>query len=98
MICQARLHVRLIEGPGGWPEYEYGGACTQSVGVGRWWDALDIERAACSLPGHRADVVAQSAADELRERVRHDVEREARPPITAADWQGIRPEMAGRLS
>jgi hypothetical protein len=43
-------------------------------------------------------VEAQSRADELRERVRHDVEREARPPITAADWQGIRPEMAGRLS
>jgi len=89
VICQARLRVRLIEGPGGWPEYEYGGACTQSVGVGRWWDALNIERAACSLPGHRADVEAQSAADELRERVRHD----APPSNDRRELMSVRPEM-----
>jgi hypothetical protein len=88
----------MVNGPAGWPEYEYGGVCRQSVGVRSFWDALNIERRYCAKPGHKADVDSQALSAELAERVRHDLE--GQPgfyPVTAADWQGVRPEIAGRL-
>jgi hypothetical protein len=74
--CQARLDRRLVNGPAGWPEYEYGGVCTQTVGVSPIPPELVLapgEWAACSRPGHREDVLAQVKAAELAERVRHEV-------------------------
>ena len=53
--CQARLHPQMVNGPAGWPEYDYGGVCRQSVGVRSWWDALNIERRYCAKPGHPYD-------------------------------------------
>jgi hypothetical protein len=68
----------MVNGPAGWPEYEYRGVCTQSVGVRAVWDGLDRERHYCSLAGHLADVLAQARADELAERVRHETRPEPR--------------------
>ena len=96
--CQARLAPRLTAGATGFPEVAYRGRCRQSVGVRSFWDGLNIERRYCALPGHKADVDSQATSAELAERVRHDLE--GQPgfyPVTAADWQGVRPEMAGRL-
>lgn len=81
--CQARLDRRLVNGPAGWPEYEYQGHCTQTVGVapvpslapGRW--------AACSRPGHREDVLAQVRVAEARQRARHEHEQDARAEALA---------------
>jgi len=77
--CEARLGPRMVNGPAGWPEYEYRGVCSQSVGVRSVWDGLNRERHYCPIAGHLADVLAQARDAELAERVRHDVEREARP-------------------
>jgi hypothetical protein len=94
MKCQARLRRRLASNTP-WPE-ELSEPCGQVVGVSRWWDVLNIERAACSLPGHREDVEAQSRAAEIAERVRHEVERDARPICNDfRELQQIRPEMRG---
>lgn len=93
--CQARLAPHMVEGPAGWPEYEYRGECRQRVGVRRWFDALGIERRYCAMPGHREDVDEQARLAELAERVRHDTQPEpAAAPVTAAEWMAVRPEMA----
>ena len=85
----------MVNGPAGWPEYEYRGVCGQSVGVRSWWDALNVRRSYCPLPGHKADVDEQARFAELAERVRHKVEREARPVCNdRAELLSIRPELA----
>ena len=97
--CGARLPLgakpREEITPSGWLRYvqDY---CTQTVGLRRWTDLPGIERAACPRAGHLNDVATQANADEITERVRHDVEADARE-MTPADWQPIRPEMARSL-
>ena len=78
---------------------KYRDVCRQAVGIRSIWDGNDRERFYCSLAGHLGDVVAQMNADLLAERVRHDTAPEPRAamPVTASDWQGIRPEMARSL-
>ena len=76
--CEARLGPHMVNGPAGWPEYEYRGVCSQSVGVRSVWDGLNRERHYCSLAGHLADVLAQARADELAMRVRSETRPEPR--------------------
>jgi hypothetical protein len=57
---------------------------------------LNIERAACSLPGHRADVEAQSRAAEMAERVRHELEHYP-SAWDRRELMSVRPEMRGIL-
>lgn len=66
--------------------------CTQSVGLRRWTDLLGRERIACPLAGHLGDVMAQANADELAEKVRHDVEAEG---TTREEMLSVRPELVG---
>lgn len=97
--CSARLRPYLGASPTGFPEVHYRDVCRQAVGIRSIWDGNDRERFYCSLAGHLGDVVAQMNADLLAERVRHDTAPEPRAamPVTASDWQGIRPEMARSL-
>ena len=100
--CQARLPLgaKPVQLPNteDWPRFAPQRLCTQRVGVLSWFDVLNVRRAACSLPGHLADVAAQSRAAEMIERVRHETRPEPpAPPITAKDWQPIRPEIARSL-
>jgi len=94
MKCQARIHRRLAPNTP-WPE-ELSEPCGQVVGVSRWWDMLNIERAACSLRGHRADVEAQSGAAEMAERVRHELEHYP-SAWDRRELMSVRPEMVRDL-
>jgi hypothetical protein len=68
----------MVNGPAGWPEYEYRGVCTQTVGVRKFFDGVNRERHYCPIAGHLADVLAQARADELAMRVRHETRPEPR--------------------
>ncbi len=92
--CQARTHRNLGVSALGYPEI-VDRRCTRAVGVTRWADLTGTPRAACPAHLHAVRAVARRA--ELAERVRHDAERDANPPMTVADWIGIRPEMARSL-
>jgi hypothetical protein len=84
----------MVNGPAGWPEYEYRGTCRQVVGIRSFWDVLNVQRSYCALPGHKADVDEQARLAELAERVRHDTEREARPVCNdRAELLSVRPEL-----
>ena len=83
----------MVDGPRGWPEYVFRAECAQVVGVRAWWDLLNIRRSYCPLRGHREDVMRQSQAAELRERVRHEVERP--PSNDPLELLSVRPEMRG---
>lgn len=80
--CQARLPLgakpRETVTPSGWLRYSQT-YCGQVVGLRRWTDLTGQDRAACPLAGHLGDVAMQASADEIAERVRHDVEQDARP-------------------
>ena len=97
--CRARLARTLAESPSGFPDPGIR-RCGQSVGLRTLYDRDGHVWHACGRAGHTSDVLAQMADAELAERVRHEVEREARPlagfpePHTAAGWAPIRPEMA----
>ena len=96
--CQARLPLgakpREEVTPSGWLRYSQT-YCGQVVGLRRWTDLTGRARAACPLFGHLGDVAMQANADEIAERVRHDVEADARPLCNDfRELVVVRPEMA----
>ena len=73
--------------------------CTQSVGL-RLIVGLTRDWHACRA--HIAVVTARMQRADLEERVRHETRPEPlaagfAEPRTAAEWRGVRPEIAGRL-